>query len=136
MNCSHNNMTQLPLKLLPDTEQLILVGNHLEILDFVSKGFKHLKVIDLQRNNISHIGSQTLKSLLSLADNVVLLNNNLQKVSPAIQTNLATQIWLANNPYECNCDMMWMRDWLQNASNVKDKENVTCAGGKWNGKIH
>ncbi len=127
-------MTQIPDKLLPDTEQLIMGGNNMGKLDYISKDFQHLKLIDLQRNTISEIGPEAQKTLLSHADNLVLSHNSLWEVSSVIQSNVHTQIWLSNNPFLCTCDMMWMSEWLQNASNVMDKANITCARGRWNGK--
>ncbi len=134
VNCSHNNMTQIPDKLLPDTEQLIMAGNNIEKLVYISKDFQHLKLVDLQRNNISEIGLEAQNTLLSHTNNLVLSHNNLQKVSSVLQSNVHTQIWLSNNPFLCTCDMMWMSEWLQNASDVMDKANITCAGGRWNRK--
>ena len=127
-------MTQLPNAILPDTEQLIMAGNNLQNLDYIHNNWTHLATIDLQRSNVTQISSIALKTLLSLADKVLLSNNRLKEVPGVLQTNLQTQIWLSNNPFLCTCDMMWMRDWLQNASNVMDKANITCAGGRWNGK--
>ena len=127
-------MTQIPDKLLTDTEQLIMAGNNIEKLDYINKDLQHLKLVDLQRNNISKIGLEAQKTLLSHADNLVLSHNSLQKVSSILQSDFQTQVWLSNNPFLCNCGMMWMHDWLQNASNVMEKANITCAGGKWNGE--
>ncbi len=134
MNCSYNNMTQLPNVILPDTEQVIMAGNNLQNMEYIYNNWTHLTTIDLQRSNITQISSVALKTLLLLADKVVLSNNKLKEVPGVLQTNLQTQIVLSNNPFLCNCDMMWMRDWLQNASNVMEKGNMTCDGGKWNGK--
>ncbi len=133
VNCSYNNMTQMPNAILPDTEQLIMAGNNLQNMEYIHKNWTHLATIDLQRSNITQISSVALKTLLLIADKVVLSNNKLKEVPGVLQTNLQTQIWLSNNPFLCNCDMMWMRDLLQNATNVMEKGKITCAGGKWNG---
>ena len=61
------------------------------------------------------------------------LKNLPKSISKANKTN---KLWISNNPYECNCDMLWMKDWLVGAKNVKDKENVMCSAGKGKGKIH
>ena len=47
-----------------------------------------------------------------------------------------TNLWLSNNPYECNCDMLWMKDWLVDTGNVMDKENVTCSGNGIKGEYN
>ncbi len=134
MNCSNNNMTQLPDNLLPNTEQLIMVGNHLKTIDSVAKDLPHLISLDLEKCNISEISTQGFQALLLHSDNLKLPNNKLQHISSVIQTTTYnTSLWLSKNLFECNCDMMWMRDWLLNATNVMDKDNITCIGGKWNG---
>ena len=53
-------------------------------------------------------------------------------------TNL-TQVYLAGNPIDCNCEMLWFANWL-NATEphsqnriVQDYKQVVCVGGKWNG---
>ena len=50
--------------------------------------------------------------------------------------NKTSKLWISDNPYECNCDMLWMKDWLMDNENVMDKKNVTCSGSKVKGKAH
>ncbi len=134
VNCSHKNMTQLPDNLLPNTEQLIMVGNDLKTINSVAKDLPHLVSLDLEKCNISEISTQALQALLLYSDNLKLSNNKLQGISSIIKTTkYNTTIWLSKNIFECNCNIMWMRDWLLNATNVMDKDNITCVGGKWNG---
>ncbi len=127
-------MTQLPQQLLTATEQLLMVGNHLTTIKPVPQSFLELKTIDLQRSNISEISAQALEALLLHSHNLKLSGNQLHHMSSVLSKSNQTNLWLSKNPFECGCDMMWMRDWLLNATNVKDKENITCAAGKWNGK--
>ena len=62
-------------------------------------------------------------------------NNKLQYLPEEIQDiKNFTKLWISNNAFACNCDMLWMRDWLIDAANVIDKEHVKCHSGKWNGK--
>ncbi len=134
VNCSHKNITQLPNAILPDTEQLIMAGNHLNELTFVSKDLTDTKIVDLQHCNIHEISSTALPLLLMHTHTLKMSHNMLTKVPSLLHTtHFQTKLWLANNQFECNCDMMWMRDWLLNATNVMDKENILCFGGPWNG---
>ncbi len=136
MNCSHNNMTQLPLKFLPDTEQLVMDGNNLDNLWKIRADFRDMKIIDLKQSNIHQISVEAFKVLCSKAKMLKLSGNNIKQLPSFLRTtNNETQLWLSNNPYECNCDMMWMSDWLQNATNVMDRDSITCGTGKWNGKL-
>ena len=63
---------------------------------------KSLKYLDIRRNYLKEI------------PDIIKKGNNM------------TKMWISDNPYECNCDMLWMKDWLINATNVEDKDNVTC----------
>ncbi len=129
-------MTQLPVFLLPNTEQLIMTGNDLKAINHVSKDFPHLKTIDMERSNISEISTLALQALLSHSQNLKLSGNKIHHMSSVLHTGgNQTNLWFSRNPLQCNCDMMWMKDWLVNATNVMDKENITCVGGKWNGRI-
>ena len=51
------------------------------------------------------------------------------------KVNKTNKLWISDNPYECNCDMIWMKDWLMDTTSVLDKENVTCSGSKVKGEI-
>ncbi len=133
INCSYFNLTQPPEKLLPNTEQLIMLGNPLHYVTF-PEGTSHLKAIEFQQNNINKISSDAFQKFLLHTDSLNLSKNKLHKI-PRLgnMSQFSTQLRLGDNPYECNCEMMWMRDWLLNATNVKDKENIICIGGKWSG---
>ena len=48
--------------------------------------------------------------------------------------NSVNKLWISRNPYECNCDSLWMKDWLVDNMNVQDKDNVTCSSNKVKGK--
>ena len=65
-----------------------------------------------------------------------LANNNLKAFPKTLKGTQCSEVYLAGNPIDCNCDMLWFTNWL-NATNVrrmvKDYKRVLCAGGKWNG---
>ena len=93
-----------------------------------------IKFFDLQYSNITEISSKVVKSMLKSSKYLKISHNKIKFLPREItQAGNTTKIWISNNPYECNCDMMWMRDWLVQATNVMDKENVICATGKMKG---
>ncbi len=129
-------MTLLPKQVLPQTQQLIMTGNYLGIIESITQELAGIKHWGLQENKIIYVEENALKILLLNANILILSKNKMNKISSLFQSqNTKTKLWLGHNPYDCNCDMMWMRDWLQNATNVMDKENITCTGGKWDGKV-
>ncbi len=70
-----------------------------------------------------------------------LSSNQLQSIPIEIQNlKYIKMIYVAKNPFLCNCDMLWMIGWLANFTSssgkhiVADYQNVTCATGPMNGK--
>ncbi len=136
-DCRNNTMTQLPDQLLPRTENLIMTGNHLTKFSFMTdrSDLYHLKTLNLENNLISTVDEVSLKVLLLSGVSVKLTGNKLKEIPPVLaNTSLTADIWLAGNPYECNCDMMQMKDWLQNASHVIDKHEIKCGSGHYQGE--
>ncbi len=136
VNCSYNNMTKMPNTILQSTETLVMTGNNIKELQCADPcPYREVKHFDFQGNKIDIVKDIFYEELFPSANSVKLSNNNLKHVSQLIQkVGKKVKLWLGNNPFECNCDMMWMRDWLQNATNVQDKNNITCRPGKWKGK--
>ncbi len=134
MNCSHKSMVHLPHRITPQTEQLIMSENDIRLLDMKETNLTQIKLFHFENNNIESVSSKTLQFLLSNAVVLNLKGNKLQKLPKLFnQPHTKTKLWLSGNPYVCNCNMMWMKDWLQNNTNVMDTENITCSGGKWDG---
>ncbi len=134
LNCSHNNMTQLPSEVVPGTELLIMTGNDINKLESVDTSPVKIIKFDLQESNIHHIGDKAMKNLLSGTDSLKLSKNRIKQLPSFLSiAKYKTKLWLSDNPYECNCDMLWMKDWLLNASNVMDAENITCGSEHWKG---
>ena len=68
-----------------------------------------------------------------------LARNNLKTFPKTFSVTNLTQVHLAGNPIDCNCEMLWLANWL-NATDphsgnriVKDYYQVVCIGGEWNG---
>ncbi len=136
VNCSFNNMTQLPNFVPPRTEQLVMTGNNLNRMDFPNQNLSTIKMLDLDNNSIRSFDEESLEALLLSNISVKLSDNKIRQIPQILgTTDLHGKIWLAGNPYECNCDMMWMRDWLQNATNVMDRDHITCGPGRYEGKM-
>ncbi len=135
MNCSDNNKRHIPDVILPETEQLIMTGNNLGILAAVNENLSQVKMFDFQKSNISSVHEKALKVLLRNATGLNLSGNKITRLPLFFKNDVAAaHLWLGHNPYECNCEMMWMTNWLRNATNVVDKENITCGVGTWEGE--
>ena len=130
-DCRNKNFTSLPKSALLRTDQLLASGNNFANIDRAEKYIETLSYIDLSNSNVSSITGSVMRSLLTKLKTLNLVNNNLEILPRSImEANNDTGIWLSNNSYDCNCDMMWMRDWLVKATNVMDKEGIVCTKGK------
>ena len=134
-NCSNRNLTGLPQDILNDTHWLILTDNNLGELFEPKAYLKEVSHINISSSKITRV-STNITELMTEGKTYFNLRNNSLRNLPEVITNTrnTTELWIAENPYECNCDMIWMRDWLVQATNVMDKENAICASGDMIGK--
>ena len=127
-------MTSLPETIINNTDWLLLSGNYLgdiqETMDYLSE-FNHL---DMSSGHLDGISDNVMKAITTNTKFFDVSNNNLTNLSSIIKDmGDDTELRLSNNPFGCNCDMVWMKDWLIEAKNVIDKENITCSNGKFKG---
>ena len=85
---------------------------------------------------MSHgINNKMMEAIIRSVKHVDIRGNKLKTLpQTVVNVNATSKLWISNNPYECSCDMIWMKDWLTNAENVKDKHNVKCYGYKMKGR--
>ena len=88
----------------------------------------------MSSGHLDGIGDNVMKAIATNTKFFDVSNNNLTNLSSIIKDmGDDTELRLSNNPFECNCDMVWMKDWLIEAKNVADKENISCSNGKFIG---
>ena len=64
------------------------------------------------------------------------LRENIKKTTKGY----VNQIWLSDNPYYCNCEMIWMKEWLNNLTTssgnhvIIDYKTLRCHSGMMKGK--
>ena len=89
-------------------------------------------VFNIADNYFSEIAITKRTTYLNLA------NNNLKTFPQTLNGTSFSEVYLAGNPVDCNCDMLWFAEWL-NVTNqfgrriVKDYKQILCVGGRWNG---
>ena len=89
-----------------------------------------LQLLDISKNQISGWGSNMFQftrniSKVDISFNLipVLTENNLHALN-----NLEV-LHMTGNPYICNCDFLWFREWIDTTSvALPDKESYTCNG--------
>ena len=121
--------------MLKGTDWLLLSGNNFRSLNKAPGYLNNITLLDLSSSDISEIDETLMKAILRSVKHLDIRGNNLKEIPQIItKANDMTKLWISNNPYECNCDMLWMKDWLMDTKTVMDKENVTCSGSDIKGK--
>ena len=117
--------------MLNDTDQLFLSGNNLGSLNEAPDYLENITLLDLRSSNITLIDEKLMEIIIKGVKYLDIRGNNLKTLPKTItKANNMTKLWISDNPYECGCDMLWMQDWLNWATNVVDKGKVTCSTGK------
>ena len=141
LNCSHTNLTSLEeLHILNGTMWLVAKYNdisHLKCLESLD----HIQHFDLQNSSVFQISDDFFSEIKTMKKPVFLnlANNDLKSFPKSLNGTSFSQAYLAGNPIDCNCEMLWFADWL-NTTNprtkgriVADYEQVVCVGGTWDG---
>ena len=138
LNCSSRNLTSLPSNTeVPNiTDYLNLSKNNINVLDGNQNYTRTIFGIILSNNTISDIKDEFLENLENGKIEVLDLRNNSLKRLPHKITNLSTlrEIWLSNNPFVCDCDMLWMKNWMETFNKsgkmvVRDYYALQCVNG-------
>ena len=76
--------------------------------------------------------------LRDFAPGTVMLNNiaeavmGSRRMKKIVKATSLVDMRLSNNPFECDCDMLWLNDWLTNNSGravIRDYREVKCRDG-------
>ena len=133
-DCCDQNLTGLPENIINSTDWLLLSENNLGNIQQAKYYLSEINHLDMSSSHLDGIGDDVMVALITHLKFFDVSSNNLTNLSPKIrEMGRDTELRLFNNPFECNCDMVWMKDWLMEAKNVKEKENITCSNGKFKG---
>ena len=136
-DCSSRKLDQLPTStaipcktdFLDFSENTIgsMCGNHAYI--------KSMSGLNLSGNQIKYICEDVTAYILK-SSSIKLLDlsrNNLTKLPKKIvNARSLVDMRLSNNPFECDCDMLWLKDWMTNNSGrtvIRDYKEVKCRDG-------
>ena len=128
-NCSFLGLSEVPFNLPNYTNWLFLSGNNIyslgenvSSLPFLS----FLTTVALSQNKLNHI-SEKIFSLFTHCYSLDISNNNLTTLSENLQNIKSLQsVKISGNPYKCQCENLWIRDWLKESKIANDYLNVTC----------
>ena len=131
-DCSNLNLIEIPDNLPNYTDWLIVSQNNISSLNegiTQTSFFPHLTKLDISENSLDNISnafyvftccSSTLSSLDISSNNLTTLPTIFQNISSL------KSLRISENPLECNCESMWMKDWLNASGIIEDFENISC----------
>ena len=119
---------------------LVAKSNHIPYLQW-SENLNAIQHFDLQNSGVRFITDDFFSKIKSVNRTkfINLANNGLKVFPKSLNGTNFSQVYLAGNPIDCNCQMLWFADWLNTTDPhsenriVKDYKQVVCVGGKWNG---
>ena len=136
-DCENQKLKIIPSTVLQDTDHLLLSGNNLGSLNKAPDYLNSITLLNLSSSNITNIDETVMKVITQNIKSLDIRKNNLKFLSELIaKENKTNKVWISDNPFECNCDMIWMKDWLMDTDTVLDKKNVKCSGSKLKGKVN
>ncbi|CAG5119784.1 unnamed protein product [Candidula unifasciata] len=106
LDLAQNKLYTLPENLFKDVinlKHLNLSHNYLDNLQWINH-FDQLEILDLGHNNISHLVTLYTYRQISCG-----------RIIPTIFRDASDlkEVDLSNNPFDCSCDLLAFRDWLQ-----------------------
>ena len=135
LDCQNKGLTSLPQTVLEDTDWLLLTGNNLGSLNNAPDYLNNITLLNLSSTNIREIDEKVMKAIMKSVKSLDITRNYLKEIPPTVRkANNNSKLWISDNPYECNCKMMWMKHWLVDTKSVMDKDNVHCSGDKMKGE--
>ena len=137
LNCS--NITSVAQLTIPNgTMWLVAESNQLPYLMW-SDNLDGIQHFEFQNSSIRKIAKDFFSNIKVKKTYLNLANNNLKSFPKTLNETHFSEVYLAGNPIDCNCDMLWFAHWLNTTEPqsqnriVKDYKLVLCAGGRWNG---
>ena len=131
-DCSNQELIEIPQNLPNYTDWLVVSENNISSVDqdiLQTSFFPHLTKLNISGNSLDNISNvfdifTCCSSRLSTLD---ISSNNLTTL-PTIFQNISSlkSLKISENPLECNCESMWMKDWLNSSGIIEDFEKITC----------
>ncbi|OXB53839.1 hypothetical protein ASZ78_009132, partial [Callipepla squamata] len=118
INLSNNKITDIEEGAFDGASgvnELLLTSNRLEtVRDKMFKGLESLKTLMLRSNRVSCVGNDSFTGLSSVRL-LSLYDNQITTVAPGSFDTLhsLSTLNLLANPFNCNCHLAWLGDWLR-----------------------
>ena len=141
LNCSNAGISNLDNLTVPIETQWLISDCAGVAQLYWSSNLENLEYIDLSGSNFISICDDFFIRLknISKVTHINLSKNRISHFPKKINLVRSLDLYLAGNPVDCNCEMLWFVEWLNSTDNrtdtrpVKDYKEIRCSGGKWNG---
>lgn len=125
VNCTDAGLAELP-EVIPQTSrskiELILDKNNIETLQNTNY-MANIYTFSIADNMIQQLDENFLKSIN--ANRLDFRNNRIQSVPKYIKKFSYSSVFLSGNPLECECDSLWISEWMKLDSDTGDM-SLTC----------
>ncbi|XP_061184977.1 protein toll-like [Saccostrea echinata] len=125
IDCRDRGYRSLPEKLPSGTLDLWFDKNNITYLNS-REYLNRVRTLNLSSNNIAKIDVAVFQQMKNIRE--LFLNSNfLVSLPAATQEYFSGSIYLEDNPFKCDCNTMWLKQWMtQRADIVVDSQKVTC----------
>ena len=131
-DCSNLGLIEIPENLPNYTDWLIVPGNNISSLDQRAPFLPYITRLDISRNRLNNISHEFtdlfMCTRLSFLD---ISSNNLVSLPRSIM-NISSlrNLRLTGNSFQCNCESLWMKHWLNNSNIIENSTNIKCTMSK------
>ena len=132
-NCSYTCMKSLPTEIEVGTDSVNFSHNNISSITFYPSYIDNMRYMDISFSGLQsihesfflHLANRSIMRKLNLA------SNGLKSLPNTITKLHLDALSIGDNPYHCDCSIMWMRDWLLQLStlNNSDYTNAVCKSG-------
>ncbi|VDH97114.1 Hypothetical predicted protein [Mytilus galloprovincialis] len=126
VDCMNGNLIKLPMELpnIPNRTIMLDVSNNniwkIDPRPYVDQLVK----FNAANNKLVFIDQETVKNMTQSNLSMNISNNNLKFLPNSIQN--IKYISISDNPFMCDCNMTWMKGWLELDSIVEPDKSITC----------
>lgn len=133
INCTNANLREIP-KTIPELSSnihyvsLYLDGN--DITEITKRNYSNIiKNLTVANNYLNYIDGEAIKEMKDL-ESLDISGNYIKSVPKEIQKLSFDKVKIRGNPFECDCNIIWMADWISLSNGIIDA-SISCS---WEGE--
>ncbi|WAR28536.1 TOLL-like protein, partial [Mya arenaria] len=125
VDCIGFNLNDIPDNMPVGSLELILSHNNITHVAYTAY-LGRVKIFDISHNHLKTIDSSVFQNLNKI-ETLNLRSNHLIRLPQTLVRLGAKSIMLSGNPYVCDCNVVWLKNWItSNKDIVTDWDMVTC----------